>query len=611
MNRGGPPGSIQQAMTIEAEKPKNTNVALSRLWAYISPYKRELLIVFALIIGNAITQALWPFIIGRTIDQYIKPGGDIAANTAGVVRNMAIVLVIFIASFLTGRYQIVAMSVVTQKTLLALRRDIFAKVQRLPISYFDKNPVGDLMSRLVNDTDTINQFLSQGLAQVLGGLFALVGVLIAMLIQSWLLAILSFTVIPVLIITTNYFSAQARKAYRKTRVTIGNVSSELQEEIAGVKVAQAFNRTGENQRRFADRNAANRNANMAATLITSAFAPLVDVLSVVAIAIVAGVGGLLVVQGQFGIGTVVAFLAYVQTMFRPLQQLSTVYTQAQSSLAGAERIFDLVDGPNEVDASTTAQLPPVQGTVKFDDVSFAYDPAKPILKHVTFSVEPGQTVAIVGPTGAGKTTIINLLSRFYEPTTGTISIDGRDVRGYTRDSLRAQTGSVPQDSFLFAGTIADNIRYGRLAATDAEVEAAAQAADAHEFIVRLKAGYKTVLGERGGGLSQGQRQLLGIARAVLANPRILILDEATSSVDTYTESLIQKALNRLLKGRTSFVIAHRLSTIRDADLVLVLKDGEIVERGKHDALLAQNGLYADLYRRQFRQVVEWNVPVAA
>lgn len=607
MMRGGPHGSIQAMAQIEAEKPKNQSFAARRLWQYVRPFKREIIGVFTLTTINAICQAAWPFFLGLSIDRFVKPATDDATRAAlssGLWQSLALMFILFAVMFISGRSQIVAMAVVTQKTLMALRADIFRKVQALPLSYFDKNPVGDVMSRLVNDTDTINNFLGQGLIQMLGGIFALIATIIAMLFQNWMLALASFSVIPVMLLSTDFFSKLARNAYRRTRRTIGDVSSDLQEEIAGVKVAQAFNRTEANQRRFSERNAANRSANMNATAITSAFNPLVEFLSTVSTAIVAGFGGWLAINDQLTIGAVVAFLAYVQTMFRPLQQLGAFYTQAQSSFAGAERIFELVDGPNENEPCAECVMPPVQGHVAFDGVSFAYDPAKPVLNAVSFQAKAGQTVAIVGPTGAGKTTIINLLSRFYQPSAGNIKVDGADISQFTRASLRQQMGAVPQDSFLFAGSIADNIRYGRLNASDAEVEAAAKAANANEFIARLKDGYQTILGERGGGLSQGQRQLIGIARAVLADPRILILDEATSSVDTYTESLIQKALSKLLRGRTSFVIAHRLSTIRDADLVLVMKDGQIVERGKHDALLSLNGLYADLYRRQFRQVVE-------
>lgn len=605
--RGGPPGSLESIAALKDERAKNTGAVTRRLLQYVTPYKRQLVATFGLIILSAITQALGPLLIGRAIDLYVKPLPE-GGNVNGLLGLMALLAMNYVVSFVSTRYQFLQMGILTQNILVTLRGQIFAKVQHLSLSYFDKNPAGDVMSRLVNDTDVINQFLGGGLSQILGSVFALTGIVIAMLVQSPLLALVSFSVIPVMLIMTSMFSKMARNAYRKTRSTIGDVSSELQEEIAGVKVAQAFNRTKANEARFAQRNAANRDANVSANAVTSAFTPLIDVLATIATAIVMGFGGWLAIRGDVSIGIVVAFLSYVQNLFRPLQTISTTYTQSQSALAGAERIFELVDAPVTVlDKPNAKALPSIQGEVKFDHVSFAYDSAESgesdrgiVLNEVSFVTKPGQTVAIVGPTGAGKTTIINLITRFYDVADGAILIDGVDIRDVQQSALRAQMGVVPQDSFLFSASIADNIRYGRLDASDDEVINAAKAANAHDFISNLREGYKTLLGERGTGVSQGQRQLIGIARAVLANPRILILDEATSSVDTRTEQLIQQALSRLLKGRTSFVIAHRLSTIRDADLVLVIDKGQIVERGTHDQLLTQDGRYAELYRRQFR-----------
>jgi ABC-type multidrug transport system fused ATPase/permease subunit len=404
-----------------------------------------------------------------------------------------------------------------------------------------------------------------------------------------------------MLLLTNLFSRAARRAFRKTRVTIGDVSAEMEEQISGVKVAQAFSRTETNIRQFAERNLANRNANVNATAVTSGFAPAMDMLSTLDTALMAAFGGFLAIKGMISVGTVVAFIQYVQNFFRPIQTVAQMWTLAQSAFAAAERVFDLTDTqPAITDAPDAVTLPTIKGKVVFENVSFAYqDDDKPVLENVSLVAEPGQAIALVGPTGAGKTTTVGLLARFYDASQGRITVDGHDLRRVTQNSLRSQMGMVTQDPFLFSGTVMENIRYGRLEATDEEVIAAAKAANAHDFISHLSHGYKTEVGERGGMLSQGQRQLIAIARAVLANPRILILDEATASIDTRTEKLIQSALSSLLQGRSSFVIAHRLSTVRNADQVIVIDEGQIVERGTHSQLMAKKGLYAELYNRQF------------
>jgi ATP-binding cassette, subfamily B, multidrug efflux pump len=386
---------------------------------------------------------------------------------------------------------------------------------------------------------------------------------------------------------------------------VGDVTAELQEEIVGVREAQAFNRTETNIARFRARNAANRDANIQAVAITSAFSPTIDVLSTLATTIVIGFGAYLVFENSLTVGVLTAFLIYVQQFFRPIQLLAQIYTQAQSALAGAERIYGILDQQTESpDPPGAAVLERITGAIEFENVAFAYDLPHPVLHDVSFTVAPGRTVALVGRTGAGKTTISSLIPRFYDVTAGTIRIDGHDIRTVTRASLRSQMALVLQEPFLFGGSIAENIGYGKAGATRAEIEGAARAVEAHDFIAALPGGYDTLLGEAGGALSQGQRQLLTFARAVLADPRILILDEATSTIDTRTEALIQKALATVLAGRTSVVIAHRLSTIRNADLILVIEGGTIVEQGAHESLLAEHGAYAALYQRQFRDTMD-------
>jgi ATP-binding cassette, subfamily B, multidrug efflux pump len=431
------------------------------------------------------------------------------------------------------------------------------------------------------------------------------GIVVSMLTLNWRLALASFAVLPLAAVVTVLFSSRARHAFRRTRQTIGEVSAELQENISGVREVQAFHRERASMSEFRAVNERNRSANVQAQTLTSLFMPMMDILSTAATAIVVGYGGYLVLgftPSLVSVGVIVAFLTYVRRFYQPIQELANLYGQLVAALAGAERIFELLDTPPSVeDAPGAIDLPRMEGRIEYDHVTFWYVEGEPVLNDVSLAIEPGKTMALVGPTGAGKTTMANLVPRFYDVKSGAVRVDGHGVRSVTRKSLREQVGVVPQDTFLFSGTVMDNIRYGRLDATDEEVIEAARVANAHGFIERLPKGYQTEVGERGHTLSQGNRQLLAIARAILKDPRILILDEATSSVDTRTELLIQRGLNTLLVGRTSLVIAHRLSTIRHADEIVVIVGGRIVERGTHTTLMEAGGVYYDLYMSQFRR----------
>jgi len=616
---------MQGVLSQEQAKPVATGKAVRRLLMYFRPFWGLLALVAVLIIISTGLRLAAPYLTGVAVDQFIAPGdqprpawlgglldalGSVqgpegVSRNAGLTATMLLLLGVYLLDWAATAAQFYLMTLVGQQVLLHMRTQIFECIQTLSLRFFDQHETGDLMSRLVNDTQVINQLLSGGVVRLASMGLSLIGIVASMVGLNWRLALASFVVLPVMFLATTVFSQRARTAFRRTRQTIGEVSAGLQENIAAVREVQAFGRESENVAEFNELNAANRDANVQAESILSAFSPTLDVLSTIALAIVVGYGGYLVLAFDpplVSVGVIVSFLIYVQRFYEPVRMIANLYAQLQAAIAGAERIFELLDTqPDIVDVPGATALPAIQGSVAFDNVTFSYDGEEPVLLDICLRAEPGQTVALVGPTGVGKTTLVSLLSRFYDVDDGAIRIDGHDLREVTRESLRQQMGIVLQDTFLFSGTVIDNIRYGRLEASDGDVVQAAQLANADQFITRLPEGYKTELGERGHNLSQGQRQLIAIARAVLADPRILILDEATSSVDTRTERLIQQALGELLKGRTSFVIAHRLSTIRNADQVLVLEEGRIVEQGTHEQLLAARGLYYDLYNSQYRR----------
>ena len=617
-------GGPARLLNTETSKPKSVTATLGRFWPYFKPRWFALIIVLILLVTVTWTQVFSPELFGQAVDCFFYPQSTCwfhpgftfaspAADRIAGLGSLALELVgLYIAGAILSGLMFYTMNWAGNHALREIRVDVFNHLQKLSMGFYAENETGNIMSRFVSDADAIQQALGFALVNVMSGVLLIGWVMVKMMTTNLPYALLSLAIVPFMLGATLYFSNQARKAFRKSRAEMGSVNAELQESIAGVREVQAFSREDENIANFQQTNAANRDANIRAAAFTSALSPTLEALGYLALGIVVVAGGLSVLRQEpllgttvISLGTVFVFMQYVQRFNQPITQISVMWTNIQNAIAGGERIFGLLDvEPDVVDKADAKTMPQIQGGVEFDQVSAEYKTNQPVLKDVSFKAEPGQMIAIVGPTGAGKTTIINLLPRFYDVSAGAVKIDGIDVRDVTKESLRSQIGIVLQDTFLFSDTVMNNIRYGRLGATDEEVIAAAKLASADTFIERLPDGYQTVLGERGAGLSQGQRQLMAIARAALANPRILILDEATSSVDTRTERLIQAAFEKLLAGRTSFVIAHRLSTIRHADQVFMLMDGQIVEHGTHQELLAKQGPYYDLYMSQFRREEE-------
>ena len=592
----GPRGPGPMLGVGRVERARDTGATILRLWGYLRLQRAALLLTGVLVVVTTGLNVLGPYLLGLAIDTYVLRG-----DLPGLARVCTAMLFVYANTAMLAWVQNYVMIGASQATVRAIRDELFGRLQALPLRFFDRRAHGDLMSRLTNDVETLNQVLSDGLTQIGSGILSLIGVTAAMLWINPRLTLVSVTTISGFTFVMNRWVApRARQGFRLQQAALGRLNGLIEETVSGQRVVKAYHRE---HRALAEFEVANREFRRAATraqIVAGMVGPLMGLVNNAGLAIVAGVGGVMAVQGVATVGTIASFINYTRQFGMPLNQMANLYNSIQSALAGAERVFAIIDESPEQDAPDAEALPDIRGEVEFAGVSFSYEPGVPVLRNVDLHAEPGQIVALVGPTGAGKTTIVNLLTRFYDVDEGRILVDGHDLRTLRKDDLRRQLGIVLQDTFLFAGTVMDNIRYGRLEATDEEVMAAARLANADQFIHRLPLGYDMPLSERASNLSQGQRQLLAISRAILANPGILILDEATSSVDTRTEKHIQEAMLRLMAGRTSFVIAHRLSTTRDADQILVIDHGEIVERGRHDDLLARGGFYAHLYASQFR-----------
>lgn len=593
------PGGGRGRLTGEAAR--DTRSTLVRLLTYLRPFWRQLAGVAVLVVFTTLLRLAGPILLGRGIDTYIGAGDE-----AGLLRTALLMLAVYVGAGVSAVITGVLMVGIGQNFVAHIRALLFNHIQTLSMPYHDRHRSGDLMSRVSNDTEAINSVLSNGLIEFTTNILLLGGIMVSMFLLNWQLAAGTLIILPLMLWITSQVTRRSRVAFRGVQRHLGDMNAVMEENISGLRVVKSFAREADSLDQFITANQAYKKVGTVADVYTAALGPMFTTMNILTVAVTSLLGGWLALQGLVQVGVIATFIVYIQQFFRPMRGIAMLYNQLQSALAGAERIFEVLDAESDIaDQPDALPLHDIKGHVCLENVNFAYEPDKPVLQDVSLEALPGQTIALVGPTGAGKTTIISLLSRFYDVSSGTITIDSHDIRAVQQASLREQLGIVLQDTFLFSATVMENIRYGRLDATDEEVIAAAKLANAHRFIRHLPDRYETQVSEQGHNFSQGQRQLLAIARAVLADPAILILDEATSSVDTRTEMHIQEALLRLMEGRTAFVIAHRLSTIRKADQVLVVNDHRIIERGTHDELVAAKGFYHNLYMSQFRRVDDY------
>ena len=607
--RRGPMGHGPGGRMMPGEKPKNLKGTLAKLIAFMGRFKAAIVVVFVFAVGSTIFNIVGPKVLSTATTELFngivaKIDGSGGIDFDAIARILVFTLGLYLLSAACSFVQGWIMSSVSQRTCYQLRGAIADKIDRMPMGYFERTSVGDTLSRITNDVDTLGQSLNQGVTQLITSVTTIVGVLIMMLSINPLMTLITVVILPVSVVLIMVVVKRSQKYFVAQQRTLGKINGIVEETFSGHAIVKAFNREDGTVDRFNETNAKLYGSAWKSQFFSGLMQPIMTFVGNLGYVAVAIAGSFLAVQGVITVGDIQAFIQYVKNFTQPITQLTQVSNVLQQMAAAAERIFEFLDAPEEEPDHATARTADVECNVQFDHVRFGYDPEKPVIKDFSAQVSEGQTVALVGPTGAGKTTMVKLLMRFYDVQSGCIKIGGTDIRDFARDDLRSLFGMVLQDTWLFHGTIRDNIRYGKLDATDEEVEAAAKAAYVNHFIQTLPQGYDTEINEDASNISQGQRQLLTIARAILADRRMLILDEATSSVDTRTEERIQKAMDNLMAGRTSFVIAHRLSTIKSADLILVIRDGDIVEQGTHEELLALGGFYAELYNSQFTETID-------
>ena len=590
---GGPRAMIR-------EKPKNIRATLGKLLKYIGKNKYSVILIIVTTIITTLLNLLGPTLQGKAIDAITITEQRFSVDFDGLVRILVLMAVVYLASTVIQIAQGIASAKISQDTVYNMRKDLFRKISYLPISYVDTHAHGDIMSRMTNDVDNISQTLSSSITSLISAVLTLIGAFAMLVKYDWRMALVSLITIPLTVVVSMVLSKLMRKYFIARQVLLGQLNTQVEEMVTGYKTVMAYGKEADACRDFAEISEEFRKCSIKANVWGGIMGPAMNIINNLNYLIVAAFGAYFTVTGAISVGDVQAILQYSRQLSQPINQISNQYANILTAIAGAERVFNILDTPDEVDeGKTELDIPNMSGNVDFSHINFSYVKGKQVIKDFNLEVKQGQKIALVGATGSGKTTIVNLLTRFYDIDSGMITIDGVDINDIPKKELRSAIAIVLQDTVLFHDTIGNNIKYGRLDATDDEVKAAAETAEAREFIERLPEGYNTVLSEGGSNLSQGQRQLLSIARAVLADPKILILDEATSSVDTRTEMHIQQAMVALMKNRTSLIIAHRLSTIRDSDMIIVMKDGQVMESGNHDQLLEKKGVYYGLYQNQF------------